>query len=105
MARKKRRTLAAGYAGAEPAPKPRVDQAAAGQAGDLQGLPDVAGADSQSVRELAEEGQAFEAGIVSGIEEAPAAGSKRSKRVRTREVPEDDVPPEYTDHAPDEPQE
>jgi hypothetical protein len=64
----------------------------AGQAGDTQGLSDVADADSQSVEELAEEGQFFEAAVISGVENAPAADVSE---VKTREVPQDDVPPEY----------
>ena len=51
-------------------------------------------ADSESVEELVEEGQAFEAGIVNGIENAP---DPDQAEVRTREVPEDDVPEEYLD--------
>jgi hypothetical protein len=66
----------------------------AGQAGDLQGLSDVEAADSESVDELVEEGNAFEAGIVSGVEDA---GRRGTKEVTTREVPEDDVPAEYLD--------
>jgi|SRR5580698_1354470 hypothetical protein len=66
----------------------------AGQSGALQGLSDAAGADSESVDELIEEGNAFEAGIVSGVE---AADRDDEKEVHTREVPEDDVPDEYLD--------
>ncbi len=66
----------------------------AGQAGGLQGLSDAAGADSESVDELIEEGNAFEAGVVSGVE---AADSADEQEVRTHEVPEDDVPGEYLD--------
>lgn len=62
------------------------------QSGDTQGLPEVPEAESESVRELAEEGQFFEAGITSGVENAPDADEAE---VRTRQVPEDDVPPEY----------
>jgi hypothetical protein len=65
-----------------------------GQSGDLQGLSDVETADSESVDELVEEGNAFEAGIVRGVEEA---GRHGTKEVTTREVPEDDVPGEYLD--------
>jgi hypothetical protein len=65
-----------------------------GQSGDLQGLTDVEGADSESVDELVEEGNAFEAGIISGVEDA---GRRGDREVRTREVPEDDVPQEYLD--------
>jgi hypothetical protein len=64
------------------------------QSGDLQGLSDVEGADSESVDELLEEGNAFEADVVAGVEEA---GKADEREVRTREVPEDDVPHEYLD--------
>jgi hypothetical protein len=65
-----------------------------GQAGDLQGLSRVERADSESVDELLEEGNAFEADVVTGVEDAGNAGEKE---VRTHEVPEDDVPGEYLD--------
>jgi N utilization substance protein A len=64
----------------------------AGQAGSLQGLSDVADADSESVDELLEEGSAFEAEIIEGVEDAPDADQGE---VKTHEVPEDDVPEEY----------
>ena len=38
-----------------------------GQAGNLQGLSNIAGADSESVDELLEEGNAFEAEVVEGV--------------------------------------
>ena len=63
-----------------------------GQSGDLQGLSNSAGADSESVDELLEEGNAFEAEVVKGIEDVPDADEGE---VRTHEVPEDDVPDEY----------
>jgi hypothetical protein len=66
----------------------------AGQSGDLQGLSDIESADSESVEELIEEGNAFEAGVVTGVEDA---GTRGVREVRTREVPEDDVPGEYLD--------
>ena len=69
---------------------------AGGQSGDTAGLSRAAIADSESVEELIEEGQAFEAGVVSGVENAPDPGSDR-RGVRTRQVPEDDVPQEYLD--------
>jgi hypothetical protein len=69
----------------------------AGQSGDLQQLRDSALADSESVEELVEEGNAYEAGILSGVENAPDADVAE---VRTREVPEDDVPEEYLDNEP-----
>ena len=64
----------------------------AGQSGDTQGLSDTAEAGSESVTELVEEGQSFEAEVISGIENAPDADVSE---VHTREVPEDDVPIEY----------
>lgn len=64
------------------------------QAGDLQGLSKVESVDSESVDELIEEGNAFEAGIISGVEDSR---EREGKEVRTREVPEDDVPGEYLD--------
>ncbi len=66
----------------------------AGQSGDLQGLSDAEGADSESVDELIEEGNAFEADVVTGVEDA---GNAEEKEVRTHEIPEDDVPDEYLD--------
>ena len=63
------------------------------QSGDLQGLSRVERADSESVAELLEEGNTFEAQVVSGVE---AAGADEQE-VRTHEVPEDDVPAEYLD--------
>jgi hypothetical protein len=65
-----------------------------GQSGDLQGLSDTQGADSESVAELIEEGNAFEADAVTGVERA---GDMDEKEVRTHEVPQDDVPDEYLD--------
>jgi hypothetical protein len=67
---------------------------AGGQSGDTEGLSRAELADSESVEELLEEGQAFEAGIVSGVENARDADKGG---VRTRQVPEDDVPQEYLD--------
>jgi hypothetical protein len=65
-----------------------------GQSGDLQGLSNSAGADSESVDELLEEGNAFEAEVVEGVENAPDADQGE---IRTHEVQEDDVPDEYLD--------
>lgn len=64
----------------------------AGQSGDTQGLSDVAEAGSESVAELIEEGQVYEAEVVGGVEDAPDADVAE---VHTRQVPEDDVPSEY----------
>jgi hypothetical protein len=65
-----------------------------GQAGDLQGLSNRGGSDSESVDELLEEGNAFEAEVVKGVEDADGADESE---VRTHELPEDDVPREYDD--------
>jgi hypothetical protein len=65
-----------------------------GQSGDLQGLSNVEGAAAESVDELLEEGNSFEAGVVAGVERA---GNADEEEVRTHEVPEDDVPTEYLD--------
>ena len=69
-----------------------VGPGSAGQSGDTQGLPDVAEAGSESVEELVEEGQSFEAGVIAGVEDAP---DPDVAEVHTKEVPEDDVPSEY----------
>lgn len=66
----------------------------AGQSGDIQQLSDTADADSESVEELVEEGNAFEADAVEGVENSKTPDISE---VTTREVPEDDVPPEYRD--------
>jgi len=65
-----------------------------GQSGDLQGLSNRGRADSESVDELLEEGNAFEAEVVKGVEDASDEDADVDE-VRTHEVPEDDVPEEY----------
>ena len=67
-----------------------------GQSGDLQGLSNRGRADSESVDELLEEGNAFEAEVVKGVEDASDEDADVDE-VRTHEVPEDDVPEEYDD--------
>jgi hypothetical protein len=64
----------------------------AGQSGDTQGLSTDEDTESESVTELLEEGQYFEASVLSGIENAPPADVAE---VTTKQVPEDDVPEEY----------
>src|SRR6266851_3372810 len=66
----------------------------AGQSGDLQGLSGRERAESESVSELLEEGNAFEAEVVKGVEDA---GGADEGEVVTHEVAEDDVPGEYRD--------
>ncbi len=67
---------------------------AGGQSGDNHALSPADSADSESVEELTEEGQEYEAEVVSGVENArdPDQGEDT-----TREVPQDDVPKEYDD--------
>jgi len=60
----------------------------------LQGLSSLEGADSESVDELLEEGNAFEAEAVKGVQDA---GDADGSEVHTHEVPQDDVPGEYRD--------
>ncbi len=72
---------------------PEALRARGKQSGDLQGLSNIEGADSESVSELIEEGNAFEADAVTGVEHA----GDSDEEVRTHEVPEDDVPGEYLD--------
>jgi len=70
----------------------------AGQSGDLQGLSDIADADSESVEQLVEEGQGLEADAVAGVEDAPDADVRE---VHVHERSEDDVPPEYLERDQD----
>jgi N utilization substance protein A len=65
---------------------------AASRESDFLGLSRTVEADSESVDELVEEGNVFEAGAVKGVEEAD---SEDEREVHTHEVPEDDVPDEY----------
>ena len=87
---------------------PQVEEAAAlerkesqarsaGQSGSLQGLSDLPEAASESVDELLEEGNALEAEVIEGVEDAPDADQGE---IKTHEVPEDDVPEEYLDNEP-----
>ena len=62
--------------------------------GDLQGLPEIEHLDSENLLELIEEGNAFEANVLTGVEDAEG---NEGKDVHTHEVPEDDVPGEYLD--------
>src|SRR6516164_321750 len=63
------------------------------QSGDLQGLSNVQRADSESVDELLEQGNAFEAEVLKGVEDAEDTDEGE---VRTHEgPPQDNVPGEY----------
>jgi hypothetical protein len=91
--RKKKRTLEHGISAEAVAYKTRgLGANSAGQSGDTQGLPGTPVGESESVEELLEEGQTFEAEVLDGVENARDADKSE---VKTREVPEDDVPDEY----------
>lgn len=83
-------------------PAPGTGAASAGQSGDIQGLPGREDVENEGVRELQEEGQFFEASVVDGVENTAFA---EEGEVRVHKRPEDDLRPEYTDQAPDEPKE
>jgi hypothetical protein len=72
-------------------PKRGMGEEAGGQAGDLQGLSREEEAGAESVEELVEEGQAYEADVIDGVENAPDADKGP---VRTHGRLEDDIPPE-----------
>jgi hypothetical protein len=96
-ARRKKRAARAPAEVSNPVVSPNrrgLGPGAGGQSGDNQGLSRRESADSESVEELSEEGQEYEAEVISGVENArdPDQGE-----VRTREVPENDVPSEYDD--------
>jgi hypothetical protein len=84
--------------GSEPTSRPSaqihqgVGLSTGGQSGDNQGLSNAESVDSESVEELVDEGQDYEAEVISGVENAP---DPDQAEVTTKEVPEDDVPPEY----------
>ena len=67
----------------------------AGQGGATQQISDTPIADFESVEELAEEGNAFEANVIYGVENSR---DPSVSEVFTHEVPEDDVPGEYLDN-------
>jgi hypothetical protein len=57
-------------------------------------LSNVQGADSESVDELLEQGNSFQAEVVKGVEDA---GDADEGEVHTHEVPQDNVLGEYLD--------
>lgn len=67
----------------------------AGQSGAIQQISDTPIADFESVEELVEEGNAFEADAIYGVENAR---DPDVAEVITHEIPEDDVPGEYLDN-------
>ena len=79
--------------GFDTVPADDVGPDSAGQSGDTEGLSQLADADSESVSELVEEGQAFEAEAIAGVENAPPADEAE---VTTHEThpDEEQIPPE-----------
>jgi hypothetical protein len=73
-----------------PRSEEEVGAGSAGQAGDTEGLSREEDVDSESVEELTEEGQDYEAEVVDGVEEAPDPDAGRHARLRTRHY----IPPE-----------
>lgn len=71
-----------------PAPEKGKGPGSAGQSGDTQGLSEVAESNAESITELVEEGQYFEAAVISGVEEASEA---EVEAVHTKQVQEDVV--------------
>jgi len=71
----------------------QVGSASAGQSGDTQGLSQIADAADESVEELADTDQAYEAEAVSGIEDA-ADHPERAVRTSEDRARSDDIPPE-----------
>lgn len=63
-----------------------ADPDSGGQSGDTQGLSDNAQAGAESVEELTESGQSFEAEVISGVEDA-ADHPEQPLYVREREMP------------------
>ncbi len=73
----------------------QVGAESGGQSGDAQGLPANTEAADESVQQLSEEDQAYEAEIIAGVEEA---GDRPERPVRSREdqrpAREDELPPD-----------
>jgi hypothetical protein len=67
----------------------------AGQGGATQDISDIPIEDSESVEELVEEGNAFEADAIYGVENAE---DPDVSEVITHQFPVDDVPGEYLDN-------
>lgn len=63
-------------------PSGQVGPDSGGQSGDTQGLSSIAGAADESVKELADTGQDYEAEVVSGVEDA---GDHPERPVTTHE--------------------
>jgi hypothetical protein len=84
-----------------PQPPQEKGEAEAGQSSDLEGLSGQENVDNESVRELAEEGQYYEASLVDSIENPPPGEAP----LRPRRRREDDLAREHPEPDPDEPKE
>jgi hypothetical protein len=71
----------------------QVGSDSAGQSGDTQGLSQTADAAGESVEELADTDQAYEAEAVGGVEDA-ADHPERPVRISEDQARSDDIPPE-----------
>jgi hypothetical protein len=73
----------------------KVRPGSAGQSGDTQGLPESSEAAPESVEQLAEDDQPFEAEVIEGVEEA---GDHPERPVRSHEdrrpIHESELPPD-----------
>lgn len=74
----------------------QVGPDSAGQSGDLQGLSEIEDEDDESVEELADDDQAFEAEAVEGVEDA-ADHPERPTHTHEEYGHPDDVPPRRRD--------
>lgn len=90
--KRKRVTSTGLVVGTVPLPSEDRRERPGGQSGDSQDLSNPPTANSESVEELLEQGNAFEAEAVQGVENALDADQGEA---RTHEVPEDDVPREF----------
>jgi hypothetical protein len=77
--------------GARERPRRGLGEEAGGQSGDLQGLSEVEDSNAESVEELLEEGQSFEAEVIDAVEHTPDADQGE---VRTHERPESEISPD-----------
>ena len=73
---------------ANPRARRGMGEEAAGQSGDLQGLSAAEISNAESVEELLEEGQSFEAEVVGGVENTP---DPDRGEIHTHERPEDEL--------------
>jgi len=77
---------------------PPIERTIAGEAGDTQDLSQVEDVNEESVEDLAASGQALEASVVDGVEDA-ADHPERPVHTHNEYGRPDDVPPRRTDDA------